>query len=49
MKSFPSVLKVIKLTWKAKVSIRDMNKEVESYNFGDDEEHRQEVNIITTM
>ncbi|CAO3678706.1 unnamed protein product [Umbelopsis ramanniana] len=48
IKSFPSVLKVIELTWKAKASIRDMINEVESYNFGDDEEPSEQVDFITT-
>ena len=47
IKSFPSILNVIELTWKAKVLIRDMINKVESYNFGDDEEPRQQVDIIS--
>ncbi|CAO3670371.1 unnamed protein product [Umbelopsis ramanniana] len=46
IKSFPIVLHVIELTWKAKASIRDMINEVESYSFGDDEEPRQPVDFI---
>ncbi|GAB5594013.1 hypothetical protein Unana1_08913 [Umbelopsis nana] len=48
IKTFPTLLNVIQLTWKAKALIRDMINEVKSYDNGNDGEHTQEVDVITS-